>query len=73
MSLLFDHGRDEFIVSVHLLKTSLAVREEFNFGMASETQATVLAALNRFLHSPLKRKQTRRTARQSINFVSRDA
>jgi len=32
----------------------------------------LLAALNRFLKSPLKTKHVRRTARQAIQLVSRD-
>ena len=69
---LFDHGRDDFIVSVHLLKTVFAVREEVRSGLEFNAEATMLAALNRFLHEPLKRKQARRTAAQSISFVGRD-
>ena len=69
---LYDHGREEFIVSVHLLKTAMAVRSEIAAGVDPEVEASLLAALNRFLNEPLKRKHTRRTARQSINFVSKD-
>jgi len=69
---VFDHGRDDFIVSVHLLKTTCAVREEVRNGIGVKAEATMLAALNRLLHEPLKRKQARRTAQQSISFVSRD-
>ncbi len=68
---LFDHGQDEYIVSVHLLKTALAVREEIC--MLPARQGKILgAALNRFFNSPLKRKQVRRTAYQSLQFVSRE-
>ncbi len=68
---LFDHGQDEYIVSVHLLKTALAVREEA--GILPARQAAILgAALNRFFNSPLKRKQARRTAYQSLQFVSKE-
>ncbi len=68
---LFDHGQDEYIVSVHLLKTALAVREEAE--MAPARQGAILgAALNRFFNSPLKRKQARRTAYQSLQFVSKE-
>ena len=69
---LYDHGREEFIVSVHLLKTALAVRDELAAGMEPEMESVVLAALNRFINEPLKRKHARRTARQSINFVAKD-
>jgi nitrite reductase/ring-hydroxylating ferredoxin subunit len=68
---LFDHGYSDPIFSVHLLKTSLAVADELQ--AASEScRIAMLAALNRFLRSPLKTKHVRRTARQSINLVARD-
>lgn len=67
---VFDHGLGEYIVSVHVLKTALAVREECS--MLSPQQASILAAaLNRFMHSPLKRRHSRRTAYQSLQFVAR--
>ena len=65
----YDHGQDEYIVSVHWLKTALAVREEI--ALLTDAQSKVLvASLKRFIESPLKRKQTRRTAYQSLKFVS---
>ncbi|MCH7931816.1 MAG: Rieske (2Fe-2S) protein [Proteobacteria bacterium] len=69
---LFDHGRDEYIVSVHFVKTLLAAREEVRSGAAGEHAGAIAAALNRFLHSPLKRKHALRTARQAIDFVKLD-
>lgn len=68
---LFDHGRNEDIVAVHLLKTTLAARAE----AAADGRAapTLAAALNRFLHSPLKRRHVRRAARQAMSFVALDA
>ena len=69
---LFDHGKEEFIVSVHLLKTLLAAREETAVA-DGETKQLVTGAMNRFLHSPLKRKHVRRTVRQAMKFVARDA
>ena len=70
---LFDHGKEEFIVSVHLLKTLLAARTETRYAAEIENiAAAVPAAVNRFLHSPLKRKHLRRTARQAIAFVAKD-
>ena len=68
---VLDHGQGEHIVSVHLLKTAMAVREEAR--LIPEKHAAILAAaLNRFFNSPLKRRQTRRTAHQSIQFVDRE-
>jgi hypothetical protein len=33
---------------------------------------TLAAALNRLLHSPLKRRHAARTARQALNFVAQE-
>ncbi len=68
---LFDHGCNEDIVAVHLLKTALAARAE----AAADANAapTLAAALNRFLRSPLKRRHVRRAARQAMSFVALDA
>jgi nitrite reductase/ring-hydroxylating ferredoxin subunit len=63
---LFDHGQFEYIVSCHLLKLTCAVAEEWQAG----ADEILLAALNRFLNSPLKRKHALRTARQSLTFVA---
>jgi len=65
-----DHGEDRYILAAHLLKTFLAVREEVAAGLPSETEASVLASLNRFFNSPLKRKHVRRTAHQALDFVA---
>jgi hypothetical protein len=69
---LFDHGKEEYIVSVHLLKTLLAARQEVARAQTEETRQLIMAGLNRFLHSPLKRKHVRRTARQALQFVAKD-
>jgi nitrite reductase/ring-hydroxylating ferredoxin subunit len=68
---VMDHGEAEHIVSVHLLKTALSVREEI--ASLDESDAKLLvAALTRFFESPLKRRQARRTAHQSLQFVARE-
>lgn len=69
---LFDHGHGEPIVSVHRLKTVLAVRDELAAGVPPAVAESLAAALNRFLHSPLKRKHVRRTVHQAVQFVSRE-
>ena len=59
---LFDHGRDRFILSVHLIKTLTA-----GLALAKAIPAvapTVRAALDRFLHASIKRRHVLRTARQ---------
>jgi nitrite reductase/ring-hydroxylating ferredoxin subunit/limonene-1,2-epoxide hydrolase len=69
---LFDHGRDEYIVSVHFLKTLLAAREEARTDPASEATGPLVASLNRLVNSTLKRKHTRRVAHQAMEFVALD-
>jgi hypothetical protein len=68
---LLDHGINEPIFAVHLLKTTLAVEAELPFASPVCREA-LLASLNRFLHSSLKLKHSRRLARQAIALVSRD-
>jgi nitrite reductase/ring-hydroxylating ferredoxin subunit len=67
---LFDHGQFEFIVACHLLKLLGAVHEEISARPEAPWVPTLLAAVNRFLNAPLKRKHTRRTARQALEFVA---
>ena len=71
VSEVLDHGLPEYIVSVHWLKTVLAAREECRF-LTPEDQQIIFAAVNRFIHSPLKRRHLRRTAYQSLNFVDKE-
>ncbi len=66
-----DHGQGEHIVSVHLLKTALSVSEEMR-RLDPPDADILLATLPRFIESPLKRRQTRRTAHQSLQFVAKE-
>ena len=66
-----DHGQGEHIISVHWLKTVLAVREEMEL-LSEKDGAVLLAAVTRFIRSPLKRRQVRRTAYQSLQFVAKE-
>jgi len=68
---VLDHGQGEHIVSVHLLKTALAVREEIA-GLEQADAEILVAALTRFFDSPIKRRQARRTAHQSLQFVAKE-
>ncbi len=69
---LYDHGAGEFIVSVHLLKTMLAAREELRADPPTEVADLLAAGLNRFLHARLKRRQVRRSVYQAMKFVAYD-
>ena len=72
VAMLYDHAREEFIVSVHLLKTLLAARAELRTDLPGEVAEHLAAAINRFLNSPLKRKHVHRTAHQAVKFVALD-
>jgi len=67
---LFDHGRERFIISVHLIKTlQAAVR----LAEAQPAAAPILlAATNRFLNAPIKARHVLRTARQMQAFVAQE-
>ena len=67
---LFDHGRDGFIISVHVLKTLMAA--EALAAAMPEHAATLHAAINRFVHAPMKRRHVLRTARQMRAFVAEE-
>ncbi len=64
-----DHGQGEYIVSCHLLKLTYAIREEIEDRPNADGHDRAVAALSRFLESPLKRRHTLRTARQAMNFI----
>jgi len=64
-----DHGQGEYIVSVHLIKLSYAIREEAIDRPDALGHDSAAAALNRFMNSPLRRRHTIRTARQALEFV----
>ncbi|PHZ85861.1 Rieske (2Fe-2S) protein [Paremcibacter congregatus] len=68
---LLDHGQPEPIISAHLMKLSTAVRTEVERASGMRRDV-MLAGLNRFLHSPIKRKHLLRTARQAYRFVARE-
>ena len=69
---LYDHGAGEFIVSVHLLKTVLAAREELRADPPPDVANLLSAGINRFLHARLKRRQVRRSVYQAMKFVACD-
>ena len=68
---LFDHVQPEHIVSCHLVKVLTALVDKL---AATRPDAPwrndALAAVNRFLRTPLKRKQEARTARQALDLVA---
>lgn len=69
---LFDHGEFEYIVTAHLTKVLTAAEDEVSAAPDAPWQSTMLAGVNRFLHSPLKRRHPLRTANQAIEFVQNE-
>jgi len=67
---LFDHGRERFIISVHLLKTLMAGKRLM--AALPGVAPAIAAALNRFLHAPMKGRHTLRTARQMRELVAEE-
>ncbi len=67
---LFDHSQAEFIVSAHLIKMTYAVADEIALAPQAAWKNILLAGLNRFLNSPLKRRHSLRTAYQALSIVA---
>ena len=67
---LFDHGRFDYISSCHRLKVLTAAADEIANRPDAPWADTLLAAVNRYLNSDLKRKHVTRTAHQALSFVA---
>jgi nitrite reductase/ring-hydroxylating ferredoxin subunit len=61
---LFDHGRERFIVSVHLIKTLFAAERLLKEDLADPD--VLASALDRYYHAPAKGRHVLRTARQML-------
>ena len=68
---VLDHGLGSFVQSTHWVQTYVAVKEMLKDALP-QTSRYLLAALNRYLHSPMKEKHLRRKARQNILLISKD-
>ncbi len=66
--LRIDHGLRDPIFSVHVLKTSVAI-ERLLAGASSSCRRVLLAALNRFVHAPIKQKHPLRFAHQALDLI----
>ena len=66
---LLDHGEPLYIYPVHTLKLATALREEIARAPDAPWVPVALAALNRYLHEPAKKKHMRRVANQALSFV----
>jgi hypothetical protein len=67
---LLDHDQFEYIVSIHHVKLLSAAKAEIAAAPDADWAPTLLAALNRFLNEPLRRKHPLRVAHQAMGFVA---
>jgi hypothetical protein len=65
---LIDHGRERFIVSVHLIKTFYAGRRLVEWGRADKS--LLATAIHRYMTAPTKGRHVLRNARQMFELVS---
>lgn len=67
---LYDHGIPEPIIACHRLKVLVALEDELRAAPDAAWAATACAAVNRYLHTPMKRHHGLRTAAQALDFVA---
>lgn len=66
---LYDHGIREPIFACHRVKVLAAVEEEVAWAGGGPLSRALLAATNRYLHSPIKGHHALRAAHQALSFV----
>ena len=66
---MLDHGEPVYIFPAHTLKLATALQEELSIKPDASWKPVALAALNRFVNEPIKRKHMRRVVTQASNFV----
>ncbi|MGH7110914.1 MAG: hypothetical protein ACREFK_10860, partial [Stellaceae bacterium] len=69
---LYDHGIAEPIVACHRLKVLFALEDELNAAPEAPWADTLCAAVNRYLHMPMKRHHGLRLAAQARDFVAQE-
>lgn len=70
---LFDHGIVEPIIACHRLKVLFALEDELRNTPDAPWAADMCAAVNRYLHTPMKRHHGLRTATQALDFTALEA
>jgi len=70
---LYDHGIVEPIISCHRLKVLFALEDELRASPDSPWADDMCAAVNRYLHTPMKRHHGLRTAMQALEFTAKEA
>lgn len=66
---MLDHGEPLYIFPAHTLKLTTALKEELEVNPDAPWKGVALAALNRFVNEPIKRKHMRRAVTQARKFV----
>ena len=69
---LYDHGLPEPIVACHRLKVLCALEDELGAAPDAPWAEAACAAVNRYLHSPMKRHHGLRIATQALDFVGKE-
>ncbi len=69
---LYDHGIPEPIIVCHRLKVLIALEDELRAAPDAAWGETACAAVNRYLHTPIKRHHGLRIAAQALDFVARE-
>jgi hypothetical protein len=69
---LYDHGIPEPIIACHRLKVLFAIEDELAAAPDAPWAETICAAVNRYLHNPMKRHHSLRIATQALDFVGRE-
>jgi hypothetical protein len=69
---LYDHGIPEPIIACHRLKVLFAVEDELAATPDAPWVDAMCAAVNRYLHTPMKRHHGLRIAAQALDFVGKE-
>jgi nitrite reductase/ring-hydroxylating ferredoxin subunit len=72
MRALYDHGIVEPIIACHRLKVLFALEDELASSPDAPWADEMCAAVNRYLHTPMKRHHGLRNASQALDFVAKE-
>jgi nitrite reductase/ring-hydroxylating ferredoxin subunit len=72
MTSLYDHGIVEPIVACHRLKVLFALEDELRATPDTPWAGDMCAAINRYLHTPMKRHHGLRNAAQAMDFIAKE-
>lgn len=71
-SALYDHGIPEPIIACHRLKVLFALEDELRASPNAPWAEAMCAGVNRYLHSPHKRRHGLRLATQALDFIAKE-